>query len=195
MLHLNLANTNAKLLKLSVKTMRPFKATPAGKRYAISAVSHQARPQRARAQPHIRCQRVELKHVRGGTAVDIVHRGSGLTWATNTGAAVWDGARLLAGFISGPGFAAHLAAYHEGPWSWDGRNVIELGCGLGFLSITAALLGARIVATDGDSSMVSATRANIAEAAASHGLAHPPRVLRLPWGNDQVGRCMCCIED
>lgn len=84
-------------------------ASPAGC-YCL-AVSVLARPHRALALA-IRCQQVRLQHVRGGTVVDIVHRGSGLLWATNTGAAVWDGARLLADFISRPGSAVYLAAHH-----------------------------------------------------------------------------------
>jgi hypothetical protein len=132
--------------------------------------------------------RLWLQHIRGGISVDVVHRGSGLLWATNTGASLWDGARLLADFCSRPGTAAYLAAQAGADdFSWEGKEVVELGCGLGLLSITAALLGARVHATDGDGATVSAARANIAEAATAHGLAHPPRALRLPWGSAQVG--------
>ena len=48
-------------------------------------------------------------------------------------------------------------------WSWQDMNVVELGCGLALCTVVAACLGARALATDGDSDLVRIAKRNIAE--------------------------------
>ena len=61
------------------------------------------------------------------------------------------------------------------------KTVVELGCGLGLVAITAAVLGARVTATDGDSGVLRAARGNVASNGA--GCRHPVAVQPLQWGD------------
>lgn len=49
-----------------------------------------------------------------------------------------------------------------GHWSWEGKNVVELGSGLGLLATTLLLLGSTVVATDGEATVVEQLNTNIA---------------------------------
>ena len=83
------------------------------------------------------------------------HRGTGLLWARSTGLKLWPGAALLARALREERLLASLhprlaGRAQGGGWRLEDRLVLELGCGLGLVACTAAWLGARVVATDGD---------------------------------------------
>ena len=81
--------------------------------------------------------------------------GSGLLWARTTGLKVWTGAKVIAASMASPAFSFQLpAAWQQvagetggdgGRRScWDGKFVLELGCGLGLCSVVAAMQGAKV---------------------------------------------------
>jgi predicted nicotinamide N-methyase len=59
---------------------------------------------------------------------------------------------------------------------------VELGCGLGLVSITAALLGAQAVATDGDSDVLAVAKKSMKHNAHGKTL-HPIKTSLLSWGD------------
>eukprot|EP01079_Euglenida_sp_SAG-EU17-18_P004777 gene4777-4945_t len=61
----------------------------------------------------------------------------------------WDGAYVLSHFLS-----------LEGKGYWEGKKVLELGCGLGLPSIALGLMGAKVVGTDSDASALAQTEQN-----------------------------------
>ena len=67
----------------------------------------------------------------------------------STGSAVW---------ASGIALSRYMEL--QGSEYWAGKRVVELGCGTGLASITAAELGASVVATDGDVSVVALATEN-----------------------------------
>jgi Lysine methyltransferase len=79
--------------------------------------------------------------------------------AGTTGLAVWNSSLLLSRLLS------RLAAQQQSSWPLSflqNQNVVELGCGTGLVSLTAALLGAaRVVATDGNPNVVALAQRNI----------------------------------
>jgi len=100
----------------------------------------------------------------------------------DTGMVLWGAHALLAWFLEHDGVTrAALAA---------GAPVIELGCGLGSVAAAAAILGGRVLATDGDAHVVEAAAENLRaalSAAAAAGVACPAGVqtARLRWGNEE----------
>jgi hypothetical protein len=96
-------------------------------------------------------------------ALEFPYRGSGLLWARSTGLKLWPGAVLLSRCLEEapsllaplhPRLAARPAGGAGGGWVWQDKLVLELGCGLGLVACTAARLGARVVATDGDGDLL-----------------------------------------
>jgi 2-polyprenyl-3-methyl-5-hydroxy-6-metoxy-1,4-benzoquinol methylase len=95
--------------------------------------------------------------------------------AGGTGAASWLGGHVLADFLTRfvdlqaeiksssqhAGLLSALREHADGTWGWAGKQVVELGAGLGLCSITAALMGASVVATDGDADILHLTSANV----------------------------------
>lgn len=64
-----------------------------------------------------------------------------------------------------------------------GRSVVELGAGLGLVSIVAALCGAaRVAATDGDAELLETCAANVA----ANGVEGTVDVRALRWGDDKA---------
>ena len=47
------------------------------------------------------------------------------------------------------------------PWSWSGKKILELGSGLGLLSITLLCLGANVLSTDGEELVVRQLEINV----------------------------------
>ena len=84
-----------------------------------------------------------------------------------TGAAVWDAALVLAHYL-------------PQVMDWEGRRVLELGAGAGLLAITAAQLGATVVATDMDQRVCDLCASN-----AARNDVNPCRLTTaiLPWGS------------
>jgi len=87
-----------------------------------------------------------------------------------TGTAAWAASTVLAFLLSrGPG---HLVAELPGSLveglgaiatttSWHGIRALELGAGLGLVSLAAARLGMRVTATDGDPAAIPLLRMNV----------------------------------
>ena len=89
-----------------------------------------------------------------------------------TGGLVWDSAALLVEWLATTPEAQRYVA---------DATVLELGAGVGLLSIAAALLGAtRVTLTDGDPAVCAAAQANVD----LNGVADTVRVARLIWGDD-----------
>ena len=109
----------------------------------------------------------------------------------------WDGAVVLADLLCHPPavLAAQspnlarmyrAAAHTPSPWSWawEGKVVVELGCGTSALpSCAAALHGPRaVVCTDGNSRALPIASANTARWAKEHPAATLVRAAHLRWG-------------
>jgi len=114
----------------------------------------------------------------------------GLVDGHTTGSVVWDGAVCLADFLthSTDILLSHHPKFARDPlarssWSWARSTVVELGAGLGLLSCTAALLGAKkVVCTDGDGSTLPMAARNAAALRASNPETSPVQVQLLQWG-------------
>ena len=64
----------------------------------------------------------------------------------------------------------------------SGKNVVDLGCGLGLTSIAAAMAGARTVwATDGDGKLLEKTEENLRRNAGDHCDDDSLRTAKLYW--------------
>eukprot|EP01041_Mallomonas_annulata_P006315 gene6315-12775_t len=79
-----------------------------------------------------------------------------------TGSIIWSASYLLSSHLS----QSTIESIDPNGQSislpcWKGKRVLELGAGLGVLSITLALLGAYVVATDGEPSVVQRLSTNI----------------------------------
>ena len=97
-----------------------------------------------------------------------------------TGMVLWGAAALLAWYVE------HDTATRER--LEQGTRVLELGAGLGSVSAAAAILGGRVLATDGDADVVEQTALNCDAAVAAAKVAglHAAAVAtaRLRWGNE-----------
>lgn len=107
------------------------------------------------------CQSFEIEQVIGGT---------------DTGSVLWSGSVVLAEHIRNSGIAA-------------GASVLELGAGLGLVSIVASCLGASaVVATDGDKAILPVLQRNILRNLdSSHA---PVDVRQLWWGDVPAARTL-----
>ena len=96
----------------------------------------------------------------------------GMSGAGNTGLAVWNSSLLLVRLLE--------AIQAQDPAFWNGRSVLELGCGPGLASMAASYLGAASVrATDGNPSVVSLALDNIRSTTS---LPNPVVATELSWG-------------
>ena len=117
----------------------------------------------------------------------------------HTGLAPWDASYVLAEWMSRhpcPASAPALEQFLCGndgngacAWQqWGDRNGVELGAGVGLLSIVAARLGVSMVATDGDDAVLDLLRANVNRQhwpETQTGEEHV-RVRQLKWGTPDV---------
>ena len=91
----------------------------------------------------------------------------GTAGAGTTGLAVWNSSLLLSRLLQ------QLAIS-----DWSSRCVLELGCGTGLASLTAAALGAnKVLATDGNPAVVTLAEQNIRD----NGLSDRVQAQLLPW--------------
>ncbi|CAE7569666.1 VCPKMT [Symbiodinium sp. CCMP2592] len=112
-----------------------------------------------------------------------------------TGVALWEASFVLAEWLSrqgdGQGGLLACSALQEllkgagkaqrARWRrWHGKVGVELGAGLGLPSIVASQLGASVVATDGDASVLTLLRRNVEENRGSGAL----RAEALLWGSE-----------
>ena len=103
-------------------------------------------------------------------AVSFPHMGSPLLFARSTGLKVWPGAVALAALMANADEMSEAVRVmghvmgKEVTWQgWRDMHVVEIGCGLALLSITAHRLGsAVVVATDGDKDLVAIAKKNLA---------------------------------
>jgi hypothetical protein len=92
----------------------------------------------------------------GVPAASAVNEAAELITTSSTGGAVWPSAMALSRYME------ELGAGSSG-W-WAGKNVVEIGAGIGLNSLTAGSLGARSVTlTDGDTGVLRLARQNIAD--------------------------------
>ena len=93
----------------------------------------------------------------------------------STGTVVWNSSLLLTRLLE------RLVA--TGSLSLSGKTVLELGCGTGLTSLTAAVLGApRVVATDGNPNVVELAQDNIVRNQSKLPPDSRVTALPLPWG-------------
>jgi predicted nicotinamide N-methyase len=110
---------------------------------------------------------------RGGARAPLIIR---QTWDTqrmgtqSTGSAVWTGGIAISRYMEA-----------RGPDYWAGKRVVELGCGTGLASITAAKLGATVVATDRDPEVLTLASANARDNLSGRALA-AFSTAKLAWG-------------
>jgi hypothetical protein len=78
-----------------------------------------------------------------------------------TGGILWPAAELLSHFFnedSNFDLNSYLPVTHESElkkkWNWENKRVLELGSGLGLTSIILSSLGAKVLATDGEETVV-----------------------------------------
>jgi predicted nicotinamide N-methyase len=88
-----------------------------------------------------------------------------------TGGAVWDGAIVFSYYVQN--FVGD---------KWQGKRVIELGSGLGLVSIVCALAGADVLATEGDSLLLPTLKYNITQNTDRH--EHEIDLEQYWWGDD-----------
>ena len=97
------------------------------------------------------------------------------TGAGSTGTVVWNSSLLLTRLLE------RLVV--NGSLLLSGKTVLELGCGTGLTSLTAAVLGAPIVvATDGNPSVVELAQHNIVRNQSKLPMDSRVTALHLPWG-------------
>ena len=92
--------------------------------------------------------------------------------AGSTGMAIWNSSLLLKRLLE-------QLSQREPDWWCQNKTVLELGCGTGLVSLTAAVLGAnRILATDGNPLVVELAKRNVN----ANGLTDKVLTQQLPWG-------------
>lgn len=107
--------------------------------------------------------------------------GSGLLWARSTGLKIWPGATALVDYITQPEEFTVVGRLTGTDVQLKDKTVLELGCGLGVVSLVAGQLGAKVIATDGDPDVVTVLKDNLA--ANTQGTEHTVAVQTLPWGS------------
>ena len=115
---------------------------------------------RSRDSVRASCQTFEIEQIIGGT---------------DTGSVLWSGSVILAEHIRTSGIAT-------------GASVLELGAGLGLVSIVASCLGASVVATDGDEAILPVLQRNILRNLDSSQT--PVDVRQLWWGDAPAARAL-----
>lgn len=139
-------------------------------------------PSHATGIPDDVVRRVELRAASGGSGSDSSSSTSCRSFdieqvigGADTGSVLWSGSVLLAEHIRSQGIAA-------------GSTVIELGTGLGLVSIVASCLGASVVASDGDAAILPLVQRNILRNLdSSHGAID---VRQLWWGDQGAARAL-----
>jgi predicted nicotinamide N-methyase len=86
----------------------------------------------------------------------------------------WQASKVLADYITNP----------LNGIEWRDSSVIELGSGIGTCSLAAAIMGARVVATDASSTSLSLIRANAERN--TDNFRHPALVAPLLWGDQET---------
>lgn len=80
-----------------------------------------------------------------------------------TGGILWPAAELFCQYFNQPNHSLNLNQYLPSlssdetdlnPWLWDNKLVLEFGSGLGLTSILLTHLGAKVIATDGEETVV-----------------------------------------
>eukprot|EP00614_Pseudopedinella_elastica_P012088 CAMPEP_0172610006 /NCGR_PEP_ID=MMETSP1068-20121228/29885_1 /TAXON_ID=35684 /ORGANISM="Pseudopedinella elastica, Strain CCMP716" /LENGTH=448 /DNA_ID=CAMNT_0013413631 /DNA_START=1 /DNA_END=1347 /DNA_ORIENTATION=- len=133
---------------------------------------------------------VSLTQQMGGTGARWnVREGTGAI--AGNGGALFEDSFVLAEWLARQrGGAAGVASAVGAPTSaaaaprkctWDGASAVELGAGIGLCSIVAARLGMRVVASDGDQSVLEQLAANVARNPPTSGDELRSALLR--WGD------------
>uniref|UniRef100_A0A8C4Q4X7 Uncharacterized protein n=1 Tax=Eptatretus burgeri TaxID=7764 RepID=A0A8C4Q4X7_EPTBU len=76
---------------------------------------------------------------------------------------------------------AHFLHWHQEELALPGRTVLELGAGTGLVSITACLMGAKVIATD-RSSVLGSLNTNVLQNTGSAQVSYPIEVRPFEWG-------------
>ena len=97
---------------------------------------------------------------------------------SDTGSVLWSGSVVLSALLSSKGAELGMAS----------ASVIELGTGLGLVSVVLSCLGATVTATDGDEAILNMTRRNLLHnLEGSHGFVN---VSHLWWGDEVAARSL-----
>ncbi|EKX42191.1 hypothetical protein GUITHDRAFT_141394 [Guillardia theta CCMP2712] len=115
-----------------------------------------------------------------------------------TGATTWAAGYILATFIAKyhsnmeeklPRTFVEVVKTRGQEFKFEDRTVVELGAGLGLVSIVLGMLGSRVVSTDGDETVIPFLAKNV-RAYRQH-MKHVVKVARLHWGSSEdVQLCM-----
>ena len=106
------------------------------------------------------------------------------------GAVAWNAGDALARYICDDSLAF---TSHESLNSWEGLDVVEIGAGVGLVSIVAARKGAKVISTDGVQDVVMLLEENIQQnsfvngncsSLESDGNAFSPKALFYKWGEE-----------
>lgn len=126
----------------------------------------------------------------GGGTEDPDYEAGACVDGHTTGYTVWDGGVVLADLLTHPpevllSLSPVMARRQAPRWSWEGKSVVELGCGVGALpSFAAALQGASpVFCTDGDGAVIPELVRNVERLAETHPqAAGRMRPTMLRWG-------------
>jgi len=97
-----------------------------------------------------------------------------VTELSEVGMTVWDGSIIMNNYLE--------RQFNKNPNYLADKRVLELGSGIGVTAIAAALLGAKVTATDNNSDVLEILKTNVKNV--SHIVKHPITVTAFEWGSN-----------
>jgi len=127
------------------------------------------------------CYNLPLRSLRfNGSVLEVEQASTSGGMAGRTGVAIWNSCLLLSRFVSSlPSSSSQLLGLFEG------KDVLELGCGTGLASLVAAPLAKSVLATDGNTEVAGLAAKNVAKNANMRP-SDNIQVLQMKWGTMEV---------